>query len=149
MHTFTDTTGRQWTIAVNIHAIKRVRALIGVDLLTVVEGSLFTKLVDDPIFLCDLIYALVKPEADAQQVSDEAFGQAMAGDAIEHATVALLEELVGFFHGAKRRMLEKALRKIKTLEATAAELAEQRIDAVAIDPAVFDQTAPPPQAAGA
>jgi hypothetical protein len=29
-------------------------------------------------------------------VSDEQFGQAMAGDAIEHATRAVLEELVGF-----------------------------------------------------
>jgi hypothetical protein len=139
MHTFNDNQNRPWTLAVNIHAIKRVRGLIEVDLLTVADGSLLKQLVEDPVFLCDVIYALVKPEADAQGVTDEQFGCAMAGDAIEHATTALLPELVGFFHGAKRRVLETALRRIQKLEQTAAEMATQQIEAVNIDPASFEE----------
>lgn len=54
------------------------------------------KLIRDPVLLCDVVYAVCKPEADALNVSDENFGKAMAGDAIEHATKALLEELVLF-----------------------------------------------------
>lgn len=96
MKTFTDNAGRTWTIAVNVDAIKRVRGLLQVDLLAVVEGKLIEQLIRDPVLLCDVIYAVCKPEADANNISDTDFGKAMAGDAIEHATKALLEELANF-----------------------------------------------------
>ena len=96
MKTFTDNAGRTWTVAINVDAIKRVRDLLEVDLLEVLDGKLIEKLYRDPVLLCDVVYAACKPEADARNVTDEDFGRAMAGDAIEHATKALLEELVGF-----------------------------------------------------
>ena len=96
MRTFTDNAGRTWTVAINVDAIKRVRDLLKVDLLEILEGKLIEKLYRDPVLLCDVVYAACKPEADARNVTDEDFGRAMAGDAIEHATKALLEELVGF-----------------------------------------------------
>jgi hypothetical protein len=96
MKTFTDNAGRTWTIAINVDAIKRVKGLLDVNLLEIVEGTLIEKLIRDPVLLCDVIYVVCKPQADEQNISDEDFGRAMAGDAIEHATRALLEELVGF-----------------------------------------------------
>ncbi|MBU0639329.1 MAG: hypothetical protein KKB50_10730 [Planctomycetes bacterium] len=96
MKTFTDNAGRTWTVAINVDAIKRVRDLLEVDLLEVLDGKLIEKLYRDPVLLCDVVYAACKPEADAKGVTDEDFGRAMAGDAIEHATKALLEDLVGF-----------------------------------------------------
>ena len=96
MKTFTDNAGRSWTITVNVDTIKRVRGLLNVNLLEIVEGKLIEKLVRDPVLLCDIVYAVCQPEAEAKSVTDEDFGRAMAGDAIEHATKALLEELVGF-----------------------------------------------------
>ena len=128
MKTFTDNAGRTWTITVNVDAIKRVRSLLDVNLLDVVDGKLLERIVGDPVLLCDVIYCLVKPEADAKQVTDEDFGRAMAGDAIDHATTALLEELVDFFPGPKRRVLAKALAKLQALEARALEVAETRLD---------------------
>jgi hypothetical protein len=128
MKTFTDNVGRSWTITVNVDAIKRVRSLLDVNLLDVVDGKLLERIVSDPVLLCDVIYCLVKPEADAKQVTDEDFGRAMAGDAIDHATTALLEELVDFFPGPKRRVLAKALAKLQALEARALQVAETRLD---------------------
>ncbi len=96
MKTFTDNAGRTWTIAINVDAIKRVKGLLDVNLLEVVEGTMIERLIRDPVLLCDVVYVVCKPEADEKHVSDEDFGRAMAGDAIEHATKALLEELVGF-----------------------------------------------------
>jgi len=128
MKTFTDNAGRTWTVTVNVDAIRRVRSLLSVDLLSVADGKLLERLVADPVLLCDVIYAVCRPEADTKQVSDEDFGRAMAGDAIDLATTALLEELVAFFPLAKRRLLAKALSKLKTLEARALEVAQQRLD---------------------
>src|SRR5262245_66052332 len=104
MKTFSDNAGRIWTLQINVDAIKRVRDLAEVNLLEVVEGKLLERLISDPVLLCDVIYSVCKPEADAKQVSDEDFGRAMAGDAIEAATTALLEELVGFFPQARRKV---------------------------------------------
>jgi hypothetical protein len=128
MKTFNDNAGRTWTVAINVDAIKRVRSLLQVNLLEAVEGKLIERLATDPVLLCDVLYVLCKPEADAKGVSDEDFGRAMAGDAIEAGTTALLEELVDFFPPAKRRVLAKALAKLKTLEAKAVQLADQRLD---------------------
>jgi len=118
MKTFTDNAGRVWTITINVNAIKRVRGLIDVNLLEVIEGTLLEKLIRDPILLCDVVYAVCKPEADALNVTDEQFGQAMAGDAIDQATKALLEELVGFSPSPQgranlQRILETTWRMIE------------------------------------
>ena len=70
-----------------------------------------------------MLYVLCKPEADERNVSDEDFGRAMAGDAIEQATTTLLEELVDFFPKGRRELLAKALGKIRTLETMALKAA--------------------------
>jgi len=133
MKTFTDNTGRSWTIAVNVEAIKRVKSLLAINLLDAVEGKLIEQLVDDPVLLCDVIYVLCKPQADAASVTDEDFGRAMAGDAIEAATTALLEELADFFPRGRRELLQKALAKLKVFEAKVLEAAAARLDSPELD----------------
>src|SRR5512133_3630002 len=116
MKTFTDNTGRCWTLTINVDAIKQVKGLIGVDLLEAVGGNLLERLSGDPVLLCDVLYALCKPQADAEKVSDSDFGRSMSGDAIETATDAFLEELCDFFPQRRRNLLTKALGKLKSLE---------------------------------
>lgn len=133
MKTFNDNAARNWTVQVNVDAIKRVRDLAQVNLLEVVEGKLLERLISDPILLCDVIYCLCKPEADAKNISDVEFGRAMAGDAIDGATTALLEELVDFFPQAKRRVLAKALAKLQKLQTAALAAVETRLDSPELD----------------
>jgi hypothetical protein len=133
MKTFNDNAGRTWTVAINVDAIKRVKSLLGVNLLEAVEGKLIERLVSDPVMLCDVLYVLCKPEADSKQVSDEDFGRAMAGDAIDLGTTCLLEELVDFFPLAKRPVLAKALAKLKTFQTKAVETASKRLDDPKLD----------------
>jgi len=128
MKTFNDNAGRTWTITINVDSIKRVKSLLDVNLMEVVDGKLLERLAGDPILLCDVIYAVCKSEADAKSISDEDFGRAMAGDAIDLATTALLEELVDFFPQGRRNLLRKALAKLKKLESMAIEAAQMRLD---------------------
>ena len=133
MKTFTDNAGRTWTVAINVESIKRVKTLLSVNLLDAIEGKLLEQFVSDPVLLCDCVYAICKPEADTKNVSDEEFGRAMAGDAIDGATTALLEELVDFFPSGKRQVLAKALTKLKTFETKALDLANKRLDDPELD----------------
>ena len=141
MKCFKDNQNRTWTIVVNVAAVKRVRSLLEINLLDVVKldkddkpnVELLEKLAEDPVLLCDVIYCICKPDADAQNISDEDFGMAMGGDAIEHATTALLEELVDFFPEAKRLVLRKLMNagekvKIQMEKALKLELDNPKLD---------------------
>ncbi len=117
MKSFTDNAGRVWTVSVTVSTIKRVRALCGVDLASLItmeagkqpDVTLLERLASDPVLTVDVLFAVCKPEADAKGVTGEDFGQSMAGDAIELATAALLDEVVDFFPEARRRTLRKIL----------------------------------------
>ena len=139
MKTFSDNAGRTWTLAINVDAVRRVRSIVNVDLLEAVEGKLIEKLVGDPILLCDVIYVICKPEADQRSVSDEDFGRSMAGDAIDHATTSLLEELVDFFPKSRRALLTKALGKFRQLETKAIQLVDKQLDDPKLEENVLGQ----------
>ena len=135
MRTFNDSAGRTWTVALNLNAVKRVKALLEVNLLELDQGTppLLTRLDTDLILLCDVIYCVVKPEAEAKKVSDEDFGRALGGDAILAARNALMEELGDFFRQLGRSHLAKALQVQGQMVALAVQKAEKRL--AAIDPA--------------
>ena len=130
MKSFTDNMGRAWTLVVNVATVKRVRALCGVDLNSVIEvedgkpsAKLLERLSGDPVLLVDVLYAVCKPECDRLGVSDEDFGSAMAGDSVDAATQALLDEVIDFFPEAKRR----AFRKILSASRRFGEAAKKRL----------------------
>ncbi len=124
MKSFTDNNGRTWILHITVGAIKRVRALCGVDIANIITVSgggkpkmeLLERLASDPVLLVDVLYAVCKEEADAKNISDEEFGRGMAGDAIEYATAALLDEIVDFFPEAKRRVFQKILAATRRFE---------------------------------
>ena len=137
MRTFKDNAGRTWTISLTVSAVKRVRDLAKIDLLDLANGRVFERLVADPVTLCDALYAACKPQADAEGITDEAFGEAMAGDAIEHASKALVEELIQFFPNARERAALS--RVVQTMDAAmdrARGVVERRIESGEIDRAI-------------
>ena len=137
MRTFTDAMGRSWSLEITVATLKRVRAVAGVDLIEAAGGTLLDRLVADPVLLGDVLYACVKPQADERKITDEDFGRSLAGDAIDHATTALLEEFVAFFPSPRRRVLEQALAKMAGWRAAALSAAEARLNDPALDAAVL------------
>ncbi len=119
MKTFRDTAGREWAITVDVNAIKRVLKApiehlgepVKVNLLELVDpdGDLLKKVVAYPPLVCDIAYALCKPQCDEKNVSDEEFGRAMGGDVLERVLDLLIEETVDFFPQGRRAVLKKVL----------------------------------------
>lgn len=131
MPTFSDTQGRAWCVTITVDTLRRVRTLTGTDLLGVLGGDLIERLASDPMLLADVLYAVVKPEADARGVDDADFGRALAGDAVTAATQALLEGLVAFFPTPRARLLRQALAKLEAWQTAALNAAEQRLTLLA------------------
>ena len=128
MRNFIDSSGRVWVVDVSVTTINRVRTLTGVNLLEVIQGELIEQLSSDPILLADCLYAVCQPQAVREGVSDEAFGQSLAGDVIDRATTALLEGLIEFFPESKRRLLEKATAKYRQVQTKALAMVEAKLD---------------------
>ncbi|MCC7409168.1 MAG: hypothetical protein IT442_13965 [Phycisphaeraceae bacterium] len=141
MKTFADNASRSWTIQLTLDAVKRVRNLVGVNLLELEAGDppLLTRLGTDVLLLCDVIYALIKPQADQRQgggVSDEQFAAALGGDAILAAQTAFYEELVDFFRGLHRGDLVKVVQMQRRMIDLAVARIETRIDGLDLEATV-------------
>jgi hypothetical protein len=136
MKPFIDSTGRSWQVHLNVAAVKRVKALLGIDLLdllkTETDGDvpLMTRLAQNVVLRVDVIFAVLKPQAEQAGVTDETFGEALGGEAILAASEAFFEELTSFFREMGRTELASALSKQKTVLAKAGELMRSRIDAI-------------------
>jgi len=113
VHSFKDTEGRPWVLSISVFQAKRVKALLGVDLLSLFDNKCegLIALVTDMVTLVDVLYVLCMEEANKRNVSDEDFGKAMGGDVLQFAVEAFTDELIDFFPDPKRR---SAIRKIMT-----------------------------------
>ena len=118
MTSFRDDAGRTWLVSISVFSIKRVRALLGIDILALVDDGMkpLGKLMADPVQLVDVLYALCKDDADKLGMTDEDFGRAMFGDTIEKATDAFLAALVDFFPDPRVRAgLQKVIQTGRTM----------------------------------
>lgn len=135
MPQFTDAEGRKWSITINVAALKRVRKLTDVDLFGALDDNFagINKLFANPEKLCDVLYAIVQPDAEKTGVTDDQFGVALGGDALGSAADALIGGLVDFFPDAKTRTrLRQVLSKDREIRDLMAEQDAKRI--AAIDP---------------
>lgn len=133
MKTFTDCMGRTWTVTINVGTIKRVKTMLGINLLEAITDDLAEKLKNDVCLLVDVLYVICKNEADVKNITDENFGEAMAGDVLENATNAFLDELIDFFPAEKKMILRKAINKVNQAEKKALEMGNKYIENMEIE----------------
>lgn len=102
---------RDWSILVTVATLNRVKSLTGYLLTDLVDSK--SKLIADaavsPLVLPNLLYATCKPQADQDGVTDEQFGEQLAGDVLGRATEALIEAVIDFFPNARQRELNRTL----------------------------------------
>ena len=135
MRQFTDTKERVWDVELNVRQMKRVRDVMGIDLVNVIQagkdGAVATDTLDrvanDPILLVDILWVLCEGQAKAAGVTDDDFGSSLAGDSISDATRAFLDELVDFFPGARRLFLKKAVDLARKYETENLEVLEKAL----------------------
>jgi len=150
MRTFTDNRGRVWTLVINVAALKRVKAAVGVDLVALIEDGfkgldLLTR--RDVIQFVDTLYVLCRDQAEAAKVTDEDFGAALFGDSLAAATDAFIGELVDFFPQAQREAMTKARTKMGLVEKMAMARAMKALEEISEEEVVrsLEQSTRPPE----
>jgi len=111
---FTDLDGSEWVVEITTPDAKRVRKDAGVNLLDL-DGDTFTKLLQDPETLVDVLWVLLLPQITERKLDENAFAKRLRGDAIDTAAAALLEAVCDFFPKRRREALRAALRKANEL----------------------------------
>ena len=101
MKSFKDSEGRPWEIKVNVGSVQRVRDVCNVDLteLAKAEGDakpVGVRLTTEPIFVAEVLFALVGPQAETKGVTKDAFFDALDGDALAKAFDCFTDELIAF-----------------------------------------------------
>jgi len=128
MQTFKDSAGRSWSIAITIATVKRVRVTCDVDLAADDLGELLTKMGSDPVLLADVIFVLCSDQVERAGLTDEQFGEGLAGDAIDAATDAFLGALIDFTPKKKRAMLRSILNRLDDAQTKAIDSAIRYIE---------------------
>jgi hypothetical protein len=111
MHSFKDTSGAEWKLELTVGSIKRVRDEVKVNLADDVFTGLLDKLAGDTLLLCDVVWSLIKPQAQALDVDVEKWCNRMGGDALDKASKALLDELIDFSPPPRRGLLKQIMAK--------------------------------------
>lgn len=107
--TFKDAAGREWLVRVDCNALRRIRDGLGVSFGDWKEiGELLKRLLFDDLFVCEVAYLIIKPEADKRTIGEEGFFAEMHGDAIASASEAVERGLVDFFRDPAIRAGVKA-----------------------------------------
>jgi hypothetical protein len=109
MRTFTDSAGHAWQVVINTNSIKRAKAASGANLVDILDGELYARLLLDPVLVCQIAYGVCRLEAESRKFSEEDFYAALTGDAIAAARRAILEDLSDFFPNPIRGSLQSAL----------------------------------------
>ena len=141
MPIFEDMKGERWSVELSVGAIRKVRAQTGVNLHEAldVEARLFQRLMADPELLVDVLWPLVEDQATAKDVDAGQFAFRLGGDALDNATTALLDSLVGFTSSpGERKLLARALEKTAEIQERGRDLIAKRLDSVATEKAIAE-----------
>src|SRR5688572_4788438 len=102
MHQFKDSTGRVWSIAMSMAQAKKLKEHPQLKIDVLDGGDSLMRLATNPYDTANALYLLCEAQCLKSEVTDEQFGEALAGDVIDEATKALMNELVLFFPKRQR-----------------------------------------------
>ena len=129
MATFRDNAGREWSLAINIPVMKRVREKTGKHLGNVLKDdcALLMEIVEDVILFADVLRAMLWDQLRKQAVSDDEFDDALIGDASEDAVKAFWDAIVDFSPSRTRETLRSLASKSEQVRELAVSRAGPRL----------------------
>lgn len=121
MTTFIDRKGKQWDVTLTLAGAKRIDnsdfSTLGVEKFTILQPPdwFYPKLFTDTAFCMAIIWAIVKPQADVANITEEVFCDNLDGQAISKAKEGLWGALSDFFP-ERKTALSKVVESYKQAE---------------------------------
>jgi hypothetical protein len=110
---FTDRTGREWTLALDFALLRKVKLKHKLDLGAAERiAHVWATLLYDDLLALELVWTVIAAAAEADQVTQDAYVEAMDGPTLGAALDALGGALLNFTQPRKRGMTETAIRNV-------------------------------------
>lgn len=134
MNTFKDAKGREWKVEINVGTLKRMRTLAKFSLDDVMPKELATKekaldaasgyaeFLNDDVRFSEVLYAILKPDLDAANVTQEQFDEGLSGEANQRAIAAFHGAFTDFSQNPRKTLLRGMKIGIKRMESKLATL---------------------------
>ena len=128
MATFTDDKSRTWNITLNLGTARAVKRERGFDFLCEGREHPILKLAGDMELLGNVLWSLCEKQAIERGVTEEGFGEGIAGDSLDAATNALAEAYSDFCPNPTRReILRNLWRSVREVERLQLEKAQAEV----------------------
>lgn len=126
--TFKDEAGREWSIRVDVRALRTVREATGFELAKLLDDNLkrLGELGADPELFCRVLWALADNTKHAVEL--DTFLVSMAGDSLEAAFNGFLLAYADFCPSQRRALLLSLVTKTQELSTAQTAKAIERID---------------------
>jgi len=137
MKVFSDSQATEWQIDLNAATLRRVQALLGLNLTQPHEQdasgqTLGERLVRDTMLLVDVLWAVCKPQAEGLGINEEAFASRLGGGALRAAKSALIEDWSDFFQSLGQTEMAEALNKTLEMQTAIGAAALKQIERVGL-----------------
>lgn len=127
---FKDEQGRAWAVHISCSSLKRVAANAGFDFADISNGKAIDMFGGNATHLLDVLWPLVKADAEKRGIDHDSFGDGLRGDAVAEATAVLKEELLSFFPSTRRLLMKRLLDRMEVIVSQQMEKAASEIDNV-------------------
>ena len=121
---FKDVNGREWSTAITVTTVKRVKECVGV-LLTDVD--VIERIELDVMLFCDVLSAITQPQRDDRSVTADQFGELLAGNILDVAYESFRQDLIDFFPHSRRMIVQRIFQATKRLESERLRIVEERL----------------------
>lgn len=128
--------GYTWQLALTFYSVGRVKQLTSTDLLD--EDSM-QRFAADLGEHCNVIYALVLPQAEQRNITEQQWGEGFA-ECYESAMAAFAEELVDFFRRVSRPALATLANRMLTARPTLETQAAAKLDGPGLENLIQRET---------
>lgn len=131
MRSFKDSKSNTWDISLPFGAIARVKSESDgkFNLLEPLGDDLYKRLNSDLGEFYEVLWFLVRPQAESKGFNAEQFGELIAADCIFEAHRKFFEEWADFFRNLQRKEVAVALETTAALNAKALEAINRRVEA--------------------
>jgi hypothetical protein len=139
MKSFTDATGRFWTLTLNLGTAMSVKSRLNIDLLQPEQADssggppLLTRLGTDEMLLGEVLCIMLEGQFAKQGLTEDDVRSCFDGETLLAAQKAFYEELIDFFRGRGRNDRAKAVAKQMAMINAAVSAVESKLDAINID----------------
>lgn len=143
MKMFQDSKGRTWELSLSLAAAQRIEGCDFSDLtdqeisiLNIHEVDCLDTVVRNAPVIFACIYCCIKPQADAQGVTQDEFAESIDGNAVIEGKEAWVEELAAFFPELRTvllQMLETQKQGLEKIQKRSKKMAKKMVDKIGTD----------------